>query len=319
MRGTSIALLATFVPLTGAVAAGWEDFVYYDLSHPVPTFAPLDGDMLKADPTKPWEESRPIASFGFEGVRLLKPNFETRAGYFQWGYYTIDEHYSTHIDSTHHYQNTAETLYLDPRDNRSVDEYTVDELIAPIVYIDVSARTEAELARNGGVPSPDRNVTDFSDIVTVADIEAVADRLRDGVWLVLNLGWSRFYEGAPPDDPFMHPYTNGLNYPGLGRAEVERLIALEDAGGFRIGGIVADNLSVDSGASGLGSTGDPFGDGWYVHQLGLQRGWKLVENATGLDALRDHAPGACQLIVGAPKIVSATGAVARVIAQCRKG
>jgi kynurenine formamidase len=176
----------------------------------------------------------------------------------------------------------------------------------------------AELAKNGGRPSPDRKKTNFDNMVTPADIQKLEPQIKNGVWIVVNTGWSKFYVGAPPKNPFMHPYTNGLNYPGFGKAVVETLIAIENKKGVKIAGIVMDNLSVDSGRSGLGSKGNPFGDGWYVHQLGLQRGWKLVENATNLAALRGHKPGQCTLVVGAPKPVSATGTPARLIAMCEK-
>ena len=64
----------------------------------------------------------------------------------------------------------------------------------PIVLIDISGRVQRELDKNGGKPSPDTSVTDFGEssgnVVTAADVEAVADQLVDGAWLVMNLvGW----------------------------------------------------------------------------------------------------------------------------------
>jgi kynurenine formamidase len=79
-----------------------------------------------------------------------------------------------------------------------------------------------------------------------------------------------------------------------------------------------DNLSIDSGNSGRGPTNDAFGRGWYAHNLGLQRGWKFIENATGLEALAGKSAGQCALVLGALKLVSSSGAPARVLAMCRK-
>ena len=78
-----------------------------------------------------------------------------------------------------------------------------------------------------------------------------------------------------------------------------------------------NNLSIDSGELGRGSDGkNPYGDGWYTQQLGLARGWKLLENASGTGELTNEK-GNCTLIVGAIRLTSASGAPARVIAACR--
>ena len=78
-----------------------------------------------------------------------------------------------------------------------------------------------------------------------------------------------------------------------------------------------DNLSIDSGESGSGSDGkNPFGDGWYAHQFGLTRGWKLLENASGTGQLAGDN-GRCSLIAGAIRLTSATGASARIVVSCR--
>ena len=298
-------------------SAHWlSAFKLHDLSHAVPMFRPEGNDMLKPDLKKPYKGSKPVASFGFEGVRKLKKNFQTKTGHFQWGYFSLDEHFSTHIDSTDHYQNNKATL-KGKADNRSVDQYSVQELFARVVYIDVSARVSAELAKNGGKPSPDRKQTSFDNMVRVSDLEKVKDQIGNGVWLVINTGWSKFYTGTPPKNPFLHPYMNGLNFPGLEKPQVDWLIALEKAKGIKIGGIMMDNLSVDSGKSGLGTKGDPFGDGWWVHQLGIQRGWKLVENATNLAALKAYKPGQCAAFVAPAKVVSATGVPSRILAMCK--
>lgn len=291
---------------------------YYDFTHQIPTFKPLDGDVTKADLSRGYKDSEPVASFGFQTVRKMKDPFKVEEGFFQWAWFTFDEHYTTHLDSTDHFLNGDTSLNAE---KRSVEEYTLEDIVGPIVYIDISARVETELEKNEGEPSPDTSVTDFGDAngvsVTPADLEKVADRIADRVWIVVHSGWDKMFVGKPPDDPFMHPYINGMNYPGFGKAAVEKLIAIEEEKGVRINGIVMDNLSVDSGESGRGSTGkNPFGDGWYAHRLGLARGWKLLENAAGLGQLAGER-GDCTLIAGAIRLTGASGAPARVIAACR--
>jgi kynurenine formamidase len=86
----------------------------------------------------------------------------------------------------------------------------------------------------------------------------------------------------------------------------------------RINGIAMDQLSVDSGHSGRGPTNNPFGRGWAAHHEGLPRGWKFIENAANLGTLAGKGEGQCALIVGAIKIVSASGSPARVLAMCRR-
>ena len=42
-------------------------------------------------------------------------------------------------------------------------KHTVDDLIGPVVLIDISSRVRAELDKNGGKPSPDPKTTNFSN------------------------------------------------------------------------------------------------------------------------------------------------------------
>jgi kynurenine formamidase len=291
---------------------------YYDFTHQIPLFAPTAGDITKPDLSKPFKDSKAVASFGFQATRKVKGPFKTQKGFFQWGWFHFDEHYTTHLDSTDHYLNTDTSANAD---KRSIEEYTLRDIIGRIVFIDISARVSMELAKNGGKPSPNLAVTNFSEAtgatVLPEDIEKIAGQIIDRSWVVVHSGWDKHFVGDPPADPFMHPYINGLNFPGFGKSAVEKLIEIEDRKGVRINGIMMDNLSIDSGESGRGSDGkNPFGDGWYTHQLGLTRGWKLLENAKGTGQLAGEA-GDCTLIAGAIRLTSSTGAPARVIAACR--
>jgi kynurenine formamidase len=324
IRKTAVigAALCAFAALPAALPANAQTEIggvrYYDFTHKIPTFAALGGDFTKPDLAKGFKDSQPVASFGFQTVRTVKDPFPTQGGFFQWGWFTFDEHYTTHLDSTDHYLNDDKSMNAD---KRSVEEYSLRDIVGPIVYLDISARVTKELAKNGGKPSPDPTVTNFSDAsgntVTPADLDAIADRIVDRAWIVVHSGWDKHFVGKAPENIFLHPYINGLNYPGFGKAAVEKLIAIENAKGVRINGIVMDNLSIDSGESGRGTKGNnPNGDGWFTHRRGLARGWKLLENAAGLGQI-DGESGSCTLIAGAIRLTAATGAPARVIAACR--
>jgi kynurenine formamidase len=182
------------------------------------------------------------------------------------------------------------------------------------VLIDIAGRVSAELAKNGGKPSPDKAVTDFSNasmnVVTAADIDAVADQLENGTWLVLNLGWSQFLYDP---DFATSPYINGWNYPGINKEAVDRLIQVMDEKGIKINGLVADNIGIDTGESSIGEGGN-WTNSWHAHVHLLQRDLKFVENATNLGQL--VGAGDCQLFVGAIKHVRGTGGASRVVALC---
>jgi kynurenine formamidase len=189
--------------------------------------------------------------------------------------------------------------------------------------VDVSARVEKELAKNNGVPSPDKSITDFGDdseaTVRLRDIEAVEPFICDGAFIVFNTGWERTYWGEGPENGWFNPYNNGLNHPGVTPEVVDWLLELEQRKGIRINGLVADNIAVESGDSLLRPGGSVDRqpaqiNGPYLHAVGLQRGWKLVENVANLSTLSGCQQGAGTLIVGASKIMGVSGSPARVIA-----
>jgi len=292
--------------------------VVYDLTHAIPTFAPSADNLTQPDLGQPFKDSTPVAGFGPQATRAAIPNFDTSSGFFQWGKIVIDEHYGTHVDSTHHFVNTPETLDVDKPDARTIEQYTTADLIGPVVFIDIGARVAAELAKNGGKPSPDPKVTDFSNAggatVGADDIAAIADQITDRAWIVVHSGWDQFYHDASETSA----YINGFNFPGFSQAAIDKLIAIEKERGVRLNGLVMDNLSIDSGQNGLGSKGDIHGDGWYAHVHGLQRGWKFVENAAAVGQLAGAKPGDCELVVGAIKLTGGSGAPARVLALCQR-
>jgi kynurenine formamidase len=201
---------------------------------------------------------------------------------------------------------------------KAMHQLDAADLIGKAVLIDISGRVDTELAKNGGSPSADTSVTNFSNssnnVVGAGDIAAIEDSIEDGVWLVLNLGWSRFFfSGA---DFAKDPYINGFNFPGMNKEAVDKLIEIMDKKGVKINGIIADNIGVDSGQSAVGDD-DKWTNSWYAHVRLLQRSVKIVENAANLGqlAMMDN-PGNCTIVVGAPKHVGGTGGPSRVLALC---
>jgi kynurenine formamidase len=305
--------------LAACIGAASAEQMVIDMTHPIPTFAPMEGDPMTADLNQPYLDSVPIPTFGAQTVFSLG-TFPTNQGHFDLGTLVLSEHHGTHMDSPGHYVNNEESQ--DPA-NPTADKrplmHTVTgaDLTGPIVLIDISARVQAELDKNGGRPSPDTSVTDFSNesgnAVTADDISAIADQIDNGVWLVLNQGWSRFFfEGT---DFAADPYINGWNFPGLTPAAVDRIIEIENEKGVRINGIVSDVIGVETGENSLGTGGD-WTNSWYAHVNGLQRGWKFVENATSQGQLAQADVSTCTLVIGAPKHVRGTGGPSRVLALC---
>ena len=304
---------------SGALAHGTFTI---DLSHPIPTFEPSAEDPMKADLSKPYLDSTPIPTFGGQSVLVLG-KFPTNQGHFDLGTLVIAEHHGTHLDTPAHYVNDASSMEeggIPATERKHTHELNSDDLIGPIVMVDISGRVATELAKNGGVPSNDKSVTDFSNasgnVVTADDIAAVADKIEDGVWLTLHTGWSQFYFSGP--DFANDPYINGFNHPGMSKGAVDKLIEIMNDKKVAVGGIIADNIGIDSGESAVGDD-DKWTNSWYAHVRLLQRGIKFVENATNLGQLAmAEDPNGCTLVVGAPKHVAGTGGPSRVLALCHQ-
>ena len=99
--------LAAGLALTASIASA--DSLVIDLSHPVPTFQPMEGDPMKPDTSKPWLDSQPIPSFGQQTV-LSFGQFPTNQGYFDLGLVVLAEHHGTHLDAPAHYVNNDASL-----------------------------------------------------------------------------------------------------------------------------------------------------------------------------------------------------------------
>jgi kynurenine formamidase len=308
------AAFATVLFATGAVQAGSYTV---DLSHPIPTFAPMADDPMKPDMSKPYLDSKPIPTFGQQTVFALS-RFPTNQGHFDLGTLILSEHHGTHMDTPGHYVNNAgsqESAGMPIGERKLAHQLTSDDLTGKTVVIDISNRVATELAKNGGKPSPDISVTDFSNssvnVVTADDIRAVADKLENGSWLVLNLGWSQFFFDGT--DFAKDPYINGWNHPGMNKEAVDALIDVMDKKKIRISGIITDNIGIESGQSAIGDD-DKWTNSWHAHVRLLQRGIMFVENATNLDQIA--MAKSCILVVGAPKHVRGTGGPSRVLGLC---
>ena len=313
IRNIAIAAAAGALALGGLEARA--DTVVIDLTHPLGTFEALDGDINQPDLSKPHFDSIALPTFGKQAVFHVVDPFATNQGQFYRGIFVYMEHHGTHMDSPGHYVTDDANTESSSPDRSLQHQISAGQLVGPAVVIDIGSRVQAELDKNGGKPSPDTAVTDFSDdspnVVTADDISAVAGQLTDGAWIVLNLGWARFYYDANWDTT---PYFNGFNFPGLSRSGVDRLIEIEDAKGIRIAGIIADNIGVDTGESSRGA--EDWSNSWHSHVRGLQRGWKLVENVTNLDQVA--MAGDCTIVVGVLNYVAGGGGPARVMAMCDK-
>lgn len=308
--------------LVASINAARAELIFLDLTQIIPTFEPSAADPTKPDLSKPIGDSTPISGFYHQAVLYPADIWPTNEGYFASAAVLVQEHNGTSFNSPNHYINNDRSLEVDaiPDSRRKASEaLTISQLTGKIALVDVSDRVRDELAKNGGMPSPDTSITDFSDssraTVRAEDIEAIADQIEDGVWVVANLGWSHLY-GVGGEDWDAPGYVNGLNHPGFTKEAIAKLIEIMDAKGVKISGIAADSLSTDSG-EGVQGTDDKWSDSWPAHVRLYQRDILIVENLNNLGELAvAHNNGDCSLIVGALKHVGGTGGPARVVAVC---
>jgi kynurenine formamidase len=291
-----------------------------DLTHPIPTFQQSADNPARPDLSKPWSSIGAYPIYGEQSVLWLR-QIPTNHGHIESGRTTLWEHQGTHMDAPSHFVNNAQSLEaqgVTPEKRIALHEVDAKRLVGPAVIVDISERIRRELAKNGGRPSPNKAVTDFStdspNVVTPADIDAVADRIDNGVWLVLNLGWSQFFFGE--HEVPKSAYINGFNHPGMSRKATDRLIEIMERKKVKISGIIADNIAIENGQVAHGDD-DKRTNSLHAHVRLLQREILIVENATNLDKLAEASrKSRCTVVVGAVKMVHATGGPARVLALC---
>lgn len=215
------------------------------------------------------ELTEDFPTFFGEQQFFMDKKFDFAANGFNLYELRVNEHTGTHMDAPLHFS----------ADGRSVAEIPVEQLVAPLCVIDISARAASD---------PDTRLTPD-------DIRAWTDAngpIPAGACVAMLSGWA----GKVGTDAFRNADADGkMRFPGF---HVEAAQALIEAGAV---GIASDTLSLDHGIS----------PDFATHYAWLPSGRWGIEAIAGLD--RVPAAGAT-LIVGAPKHRGGTGGPARVLA-----
>jgi kynurenine formamidase len=184
------------------------------------------------------------------------------------------EHGGTHLDAPVHFAENAATT----------DELPLEDLIAPAVVIDVSAKAAA-----------DRNYRLSVD--DVRGFESEHGRIAAGSIVLLRTGWSRHW---PDVRAYLGDDTPGdagkLSFPSFG-ADAARLL-IEDRGASVLG---IDTASIDYGPS----------SDYPVHRIAGAANVPGLENLTGLEML---PPTGATVIALPMKIEGGSGGPVRVVA-----
>jgi kynurenine formamidase len=188
---------------------------------------------------------------------------------YEW---RVSEHTGTHIDAPLHFTT----------DGKSVAELPVEDLIAPLVVIDIRSKVDKD---------PDAQVTP-DDIQTW--ISANGD-LPEGAVVAMLSGWGAHVA----TEKFRNVGDDGktLHFPGFHIEAAQFLIEQPS-----VKAIAVDTLSLDHGPS----------PDFIVHKTWLPTGRYGIEAVANLDRL--PAKGAT-IVVGAPKIRGGTGGPARIFAM----
>ncbi|WP_280298144.1 cyclase family protein [Nocardia neocaledoniensis] len=189
-------------------------------------------------------------------------------GQFALGYW---EHTGTHLDAPAHRI----------ADGATTDALAVDDLVAPLVVLDISAKA----------------ANDADAVVTVADIDrwrTEHGEIPERAFVAMYSGW----EGRLGDpSTFLNLDARGVPHaPGFAAEAVEYLVTQ-----CGIAGAGVDTLSLDCGA-------DP---DYGAHTALLGAGRYGVEM---LAALSSVPPSGATVVVGAPKHAGGTGGPCRVLA-----
>ena len=177
---------------------------------------------------------------------------------------TLGSHAGTHIDAPSHFFT----------DGKSIDQIPLASLFGPFVLIDL---THLNLS--------DRQIITWSDIAASAE----AERISDGVILVIRTGWSKHW-GTPRY--YEHPF--------LERDVAQKILER----GVRV--LAVDTLSPDETPY-EGRGGDT---GFGVHEAILGAGAVIAENLTNLEALN----GSNTIAIVPLNLKSCDGSPARIVA-----
>lgn len=182
---------------------------------------------------------------------------------------TTSEHSGTHIDTPLHFSEHG----------LSVSELPVEDLVAPLVILDISARAAVD---------PD-------SLVMPEDLDAWIERngaLPPFCCVAMDSGWTARVDG----DGFLNRDSAGRSrFPGFHIRTIERLLETDAIG------IAVDTLSLDGGIS----------MDYPVHRYWLPTGRWGVECIANLDRLPEKG---ATIVVGAPKFRGGTGGPSRIFA-----
>ena len=215
----------------------------------------------------------PTATSGFELKEVHKGT--TPAGYFYSAYsFCAPEHGGTHLDAPVHFAVKG----------RSAEMVPLEQLVAPAVVIDVSAKAAAD--------------ADYR--LTTADVLAWETRHRQvpgGAIVLLRTGWSARW---PDKKRYLGDDTPGdaskLHFPSYGKAAAELLVRER-----RVGVLGVDTASIDHGPS----------QDFIVHQVAAAANVPALEN---LGRLEDLPETGAWVIALPMKIAGGSGGPLRVVA-----
>ncbi len=214
----------------------------------------------------------PTSPFGFKLDQLAYG--QTPGGWFYSSYaFSAPEHGGTHLDAPIHFSATG----------RTVEQIPLEQLIAPAVVIDISARAAA-----------DRDALLLPDDVLAH--ERAHGTIPAGALVLLRTGWDKhwgdrlaYFGDSTPGD------ASKLHFPGYG-AEAAKLLVEER----RVAGLGVDSPSIDHGPS----------KDFLVHRT------VAASNAIGLENLKglDQLPAVGALLIALPmKIAKGSGGPVRVV------
>ena len=218
----------------------------------------------------------PSAS-GFE----LTPVFhgETAGGFFvAVNKFCAPEHVGTHADAPFHFG----------RGKRTVDQVPLEQLIAPAVVIDISAKAAA-----------DRDYRLTPD--DVREWESRNGTISRGSIVLLRTGWSKRWPDRKAYFGDDRPgATDALHFPSYG-ADAARMLVEQRA----VGALGIDTASVDFGPS----------RDFPVHRISAAANVVNLENLASLDQIPERGA----IVIALPmKITGGTGGPVRVVAVVKK-
>jgi len=257
-------ILATCILVVGSAAVTFGGSQSLDLSrHTIVDLSHAYGPSTLFWPTSPTKFQLEKLAFG-----------KTEGGYF-YSANTIStpEHGGTHLDAPIHFSETG----------RTNEQIPLEQLIAPAIVIDVTARVAA-----------DRDYRATAD--DVVQFEKAHGAITRGTIVLLRTGWSRHWPNAKA---YLGDDTPGdaskLSFPSFG-TEAARLL-VEERGAAALG---IDTASIDYGRS----------TDFQVHRIAAAKNVVGLENLTNLDRL----PPRGALVIALPmKIEGGSGGPLRAV------